>query len=224
MNGLLIHHSSKYIDVLESGYLKSKYQIVKDNPSLFEDEEDKFYYGYSGPYDNPLIFSQLVFEDKIIPMSGIRSGTFFLDPLLIRDYGEQKLNKKDYKLFKDEKSPLNKAWFNTDWCSGSYKLNEGCNTVGYDPKLTLEDNIFLFNQAKRLSMINQKLKYDTVNYTFKHKNEVVIFEKKIKLEDYLLGVYLEDIDMDSKLKEKFPEYNIMNKNESRRFIKEYFKN
>jgi hypothetical protein len=233
MEGLLFHTSRvNYKKILESGYLKSKYQVIEDNPSLFKDDEEKLLYGDTGPYDNPLLFFQLMFEDKIVPMSKLDSVTFFFDPLLMSDYGEKKLNAKKYKLFKDEtKVPKTRVWFNPVWWSGSYTSyedyisgTEGAFSVDYNPKITLEENIFLFNQAKKLHLQDDNLKYDTAYRESKHKNEVVIFEKEIKIEDYLLGIYIDEYDSYEKFKEKFPEYNIMNKNETRKFIKDFFKN
>lgn len=248
MDGLLIHGVKRENDlfsILDSGVLNSK-NLTLVNKDF--SEKEKLSFGYGGPKKIPLIFTQLMFEDKIF-LPSLFDCYLFLDPKMMEDFGKQKnLSKNRYFENLPQNPyfggfPSKKVWFNPHWMYGKYisyenyilnlkipKTHSGFDefrdyfSTDYDSKLPLEANIFLFNHAKRLTMINKKIPYDKTAGYRAQENEVVFYKDKIKIDKYLLGVYIRKDDTYQEAKYIYPEYNIMNEKETRKFIKDYFKN
>jgi hypothetical protein len=223
MKGLLIHNTRSIEKILLSDKLISKKDLSK-SPE----------FDWDGPDDVPLIFLGIMFEDKVTFINKSsrqlfwRSSLFF-DPKLIKDFGSKKLRvKSEYKDFFTNREgkyikPKHKIWFNTEWIHGSYNTDDLENfSVDYDADLSLNKNIDLFHDAKIISMKENNLKYNT-KYNISHNNEIVIFDDTIDLSKYLLGIYIENKELYKFLKDKYPQYNIMNKKEANKFIKNYFK-
>jgi hypothetical protein len=174
-----------------------------------------------------------MFEDKITLINKSSTQLFwnsalFFDPKLIEDFGSKKLRvKSEYKNFFTNRNgkyikPKHKLWFNTEWLYGSYSIDDlKYFSVDYETELSLSKNIQLFHDSKIISMIENKLKYNT-KYNTSHNNEIVIFDDTIDLSKYLLGIYIKKEELYKSLKDKYPQYNIMNKKEANKFIKKYF--
>jgi hypothetical protein len=223
MKGLLIHNTKSVEKILITGKLKSRKNLSK-TPE----------YNWDGPDDIPLIFFNLMFEDKVctindkIPVEFFISSTLFFNSKLLKDLGSKRLRiKSEYKKFFTRKEkyirPNRKIWFNTDWSYGVYNPEGNKSfSVDYDENLSLNKNIQLFHDAKVISMEKNNFKYSSKYRGFYHNNEIVIFDEDIDISKYLLGIYIKDEDLYIKLKTKYPQYNIMNKEETNKFILNYF--
>lgn len=222
MKGLLIHNTRSIDKILESHKLIPK-KNLEEKPDV----------DWDGPDDIPLLFFSLMFEDKttLVNKSSLMlfwRNTIFFDSQLLEDYGKKKFKFK--KLYKDffinkhhSEKPETKVWFNTSWSHGKFNTSENDNfSVNYDPSISIKKNIKIFHDAKVLSVENNNLKYDTRYDNFKHQNEVVVYDETIEISRYILGIYIEKDILREKLKKQYPQYNIMDKSETNKFIKNYF--
>ena len=118
MKGLLIHNTRSIEKILSSEKLISKKDLSK-TPEI----------DWDGPDDIPLIFFNLMFEDKITLINKSSTQLFwnsalFFDPKLIEDFGSKKLRvKSEYKNFFTKSFILLHYFFCISWFSTNYSIN-----------------------------------------------------------------------------------------------------
>jgi hypothetical protein len=218
MKGLLIHKTRDIVEILEKDKLISKNKLSK-TPE----------YDYGGPENVPLIFLSLMFEDKVTYINKqstnlFLGGSILLDPQILEEYGKKKFKlKKIYKDFFTTEIPDTNVWFNTSWNYGAFDTSyDEVFSVNYNPEKSVKKNIQIFHDAKVSALVNNNLKYDTEYNNLKHDNEIVIHEESIDISKYILGIYVPKDSLRESLKKEYPQYNIMDKKETNKFIKEYF--
>jgi hypothetical protein len=222
MKGLLVHNTRNIEKILLTEKLKSKRDLSK-TPE----------FDWGGPRNTPMIFFSLMFEDKLSLINKdaeylFWKATLFFDPKLIKDFASKKIKiKQEYKKFFINKQgesvkPKHKIWFNTQWIYGAFITdNENFFSVDYNDNLSLSKNIEIFHDAKVIAMTNNGFDYNE-KYSILHTNEIVLFDEAVDISKYLLGIYIESDKQYERLKNKYPQYNIMNKSETNKFIKNYF--
>ena len=216
MNGILAHSSpGDYLDtILKEGKLK---------PSSITNIESNDYHGSN-------IFFTLIPEDINIKDKHLlnKKVVFYFKPALLETYGKKQFkstifDKEIMEEYRHDIYPTQKVWFTTGWNFGLFeeKLRKGMISINYNPELSLQENIKLFN--KILHKVKPKYIFKLLSI-FHFENEVVIQSNSIPLKKNLLTVYLDEKYYNLKVyRERYPNYTFVgNKKDLAKIVKDYY--
>jgi hypothetical protein len=202
MNGVLVHSTKPwYIEtLLEEGRLKPS--------SVTKNEKGNDYLGSN-------IFFELVPEDiSLKSKNSIFSGgsiQLIFKPDILEKYGKKKYRPTSYdkELEEFQELPKRKVWFSNEWVYGKfYKPHDIYESVNYNPKVSLYENIKLFRDLIKNSSHKKYKQY----FDLTMMNEVVIQSRSIPLKNNLLVIFIKSASNDKieKYRKDYSEYIFTN--------------